>query len=167
MEFTIRYDEEILRHAVNTFMKRRLGEGLGWLGLVAVAMVCVSMAVLLWLGDRSWAVGAIGITLLVFVIVIVAIWIWRRQEMRAKLAAIPNRSGVVMVNDDTLSIALHSATTTMPWSSITEVWKLKDCWLLFLAPNNFVTLPTAGVPAEALEFMANHLPAPSFAIPLK
>ena len=49
---------------------------------------------------------------------------------------------------------------TLPWTTFTELWRLERCWLLFLEPNNFVTLPIDGVPQDALDFIEQRV-APS------
>ena len=69
VRFTIRYDEAVMRGAVHTFMKRRLLSGVGVLGMLAIAVTIAALASLLWQGDRSWVVGAIGAVLFLFVAV--------------------------------------------------------------------------------------------------
>jgi hypothetical protein len=36
---------------------------------------------------------------------------------------------------------------------ILEIWQFQRVWLLLISPSYFVTLPTDGIPAAALEFM--------------
>lgn len=158
MEFTVHYDDRVIRNAVNTFVKLRLLEGMGQLGLFALVLTAAGLAYLLWQGDRSWLVGVIGTVLAVFVGVFVLLWQWRHAEMRRKLATIPSRQGRVTLNEDGLTVDTEAGGTSLPWTSFTEVWRLERCWLLFLAPNNFITLPTDGVPEEALTVLDAHLP---------
>jgi hypothetical protein len=39
------------------------------------------------------------------------------------------------------------------WEAIRQIWKFKQVWLLMFDLNRFVTLPLAGAPAEALQFL--------------
>lgn len=151
MQFTVHYDDVVLRNAVNTFVKRRIVEGLGRLGVAAVVMTAMIWVYLLWQGDRSWVVGAIGAVLLLFMLIFGASWRWRHVEMRRKLVAIPSRQAVVTLSDDGITVNSEAGATTLPWTTFNELWRLERCWLLFLEPNNFVTLPTDDVPQEALD----------------
>ena len=158
VRFTIQYDETVMRGAVNTFMKRRLLSGIGVLGMLAIAVTVATLASLLWQGDRSWVVGAIGTVLVLFVAVFGSIWRWRRVEMRAKLAAIPSKQAIVTLTDASIAIETEAGGTSLPWTTFTELWKLERCWLLFLAHNSFVTLPTDGVAGDILELIESRLP---------
>lgn len=159
LQFTIRYDEAVMRSAVDTFMWRRLKSGIGALGAAAVLVTVAALVLLLLQGDRSWVVGVIGAALALFVSVFAAIWRWRHAEMRAKLDAIPSRQATVTLNDDSLTISSEAGSASLPFVTFTEVWKLERSWLLFLAPNNFVTLPTDGIATEVLQALEARLPA--------
>ena len=158
MEFTVHYDDRVVRDAVNTFVKLRLLEGIGQLGLFALVLTTAGFVYLLWQGDRSWLVGVIGTVLVMILGIFILLWQWRHREMRRKLAAIPGRKGVITIGDEGLSVDTEAGGTTLPWASFTELWRLERCWLLFLAPNNFITVPTDGVPDAALAHLDAHLP---------
>ena len=57
------------------------------------------------------------------------------------------------LNDAELSMASELGSATIPWPLIVEIWEFPGLWLLLLSRSYFVTLPTDGVPAPALEFM--------------
>ena len=139
-------------------MKRRLLSGFGVLGMLAIAVTIVALASLLWEGDRSWVVGAVGAVLILFVAIFGSIWRWRHVEMQNKLAAIPNKQGTVALTDESIAIETKAGAMSLPWTTFSELWKLEHCWLLFLVHNNFITLPTDGVAAEALETIEARLP---------
>ncbi|MGI9479891.1 MAG: YcxB family protein [Hyphomicrobiaceae bacterium] len=160
MQFTVHYDEAVVRSAVNTFVKRRIAEGMGRGGLMAAVVTLAVWVYLLWQGDRSWFVGAIGAILMVFVLIFARLWRWRHVEMRRKLAAIPSRQTVVTLSEDGIAFDSEAGAMTLPWTTFTELWRLERCWLLFLEPNNFVTLPIDGVPQDALDFIEQRV-APS------
>lgn len=158
MEFNIRYDEYVLNAAVWTFMKRRGFEAFGWLGLAAILLAIVAFIFLIWQGDHSWITGFIGAALLFIVMIFGVVWQQHRQVLRGKLAAIPSRQATVKLTESDISFISEAGTSTLPWSSFTEVWKLDTFWLLFVATNNYVTIPTDGVPSEALKYISERLP---------
>jgi uncharacterized membrane protein YqjE len=158
MQFTIHYDEAVLRRAVDTFFRRRFVQGMGLLGLAAFALCTAVVVTLLVRGDRSWFVGVMGAVLVLFVGGFLALWRMHRAQMSRKLEAIPSRRAEVALDAETITVRAESGSTSLPWSSFSEVWKLPDCWLLFLAPNSHITLPLRGVPQEALDFIDAHLP---------
>ncbi len=147
-----------MRGAVHTFMKRRLLSGVGVLGMLAIAVTIATLASLLWQGDRSWVVGAIGAVLFLFVAVFGSIWRCRHVEMRNKLAALPSKQAAVTSTGERIEIETEAGATSLPWTTFSELWKLERCWLLFLAHNNFITLPTDDVTSGTLETIEARLP---------
>ena len=57
------------------------------------------------------------------------------------------------VDETQIAVASELGSATFPWPLILEVWEFPEIWLLLLSKNYFVTLPTDGVPASALEFI--------------
>ncbi len=158
MQFSIHYDEPVLRKAVGVFFKRRLLHGMGWTGMMAFAVCVIMLTYLLTQGDRSWFVGVIGAVLIIFIAVFFTLWRMHMSQMRAKLSAIPSRRAEVTLAPDAITIDSEAGAATLPWQGFYEVWKLPEFWLLFLAPNNFVTLPTRNVPREAFDYIEEQLP---------
>lgn len=159
MDFVIHYDEKVLDRAANIFIWRRLIRGFGASGLLALILCLGAVGYLLWHGSSPWIVGIISGMLVFFALALFSLWWLRRADLRRKLAAIPSRQAQVQLTDETVTIASESGSTTLPWSGFEELWQLDDFWMLFLAQNNFVTIPTCDVPREALEFIAAKIPA--------
>ena len=159
LEFTIHYDEPVLRQAVATFVQRRVMRGMGPSGLLALGITFTALIYLHWQEGSSWLTWMLGGLLLVFAIIVFGAWRLRLAQVLRKLAAIPSRRANVRLKKDSIIIAAESGTVDLPWSGFTELWTEKDFWLLFLAPNNFITIPTRDVPQEALDFIAAHLNA--------
>lgn len=139
-------------------MKRRGFEAFGRLGLVAVVVTVFSLAFLIWEGDYSWITGFLGAGLLFIAMTFGVVWQLHRKAMREKLAANPSRQAVVTLTDTDIKISSEAGASTLPWATFCEVWRFDDFWLLFLASNNFITIPTEGVPEEALELISKRLP---------
>lgn len=158
MDFTIQYDEQVLRQAVATFVHRRVMRGMGASGLFALVFTFAALVYLNLQGDYSWVSWLLGAVLTLFVLVVIMAWRWRLADVLRKLAAIPSRQAKVLLSAEGIVVSVESGASDLSWSSFTEVWKLPDVWLLFLAPNNFITLPTKDVPPQALDFISAHLP---------
>jgi len=60
--------------------------------------------------------------------------------------------------DAAVTISADTGSMTVPWSAFKEVLGCKGCWLLRNASNRYVTLPTEGVPSEALQFVRSKIP---------
>lgn len=147
-----------MRKAVNTFFWRRFVSGMGWSGLLAFV---ITAAVFFWLlarGERSWTVVAIGVVLLVFTVLFPVLWWTQHAAMRKKLEALPSRKAEISLDSESITIASEAGSARLSWQGFEEVWKYQDFWLLFLAPNNFVTLTVDGVPQEALDAIEARLP---------
>lgn len=78
--------------------------------------------------------------------------------MRNKLAALPSKQAAVTLTGERIEIETEAGATSLPWTTFSELWKLERCWLLFLAHNNFITLPTDDVTSGTLETIEARLP---------
>jgi hypothetical protein len=60
-----------------------------------------------------------------------------------------------------MTISSELGSSALPWTRFVDVWKMREFWMLFLAPNQFITLPVANLSEEALAFLRARLPHPS------
>lgn len=159
MKFTIHYDEAVLDRAARHFIWKRVIRGFGASGLLALVICLGALGYLLWQGESLWVVGIICAVLAFLGLGIILLWRMRLADMRRKLSAIPSRQAQVELSDDAITIATETSSTSLSWTGFEDLWQLDDFWLLFLAQNNFVTIPTWDVPNEALDFIAAKVPA--------
>jgi len=54
---------------------------------------------------------------------------------------------------ETFRLASDVGNSEMPWRAITQIWRFRDFWLVFLSPAQFITLPLADLDVEAREFL--------------
>ena len=88
------YTEALLRRAVFAFWLRTVGIGF----LVALALLACSLAFLLWRGDRSWFVGALG-AFLVFGLGFAALLLFSKARfVTLPLADIPSDAQELIMN---------------------------------------------------------------------
>lgn len=142
-------DEAILRDAVRFYIWRRgvVAEKLIW--AIVAAMACL----FLWLlaqGRRDWLVWVVGAAILVPIIVVLLGWfVLLRQKLR-HLSGMPSRRGSVVLGNDGIRLVSDMGESAVPWASVTEYWQRPGYWMIFLAPNQFFTLPLAGIAPDDL-----------------
>ena len=150
-EFRVTYDERVLRRAATAFVLHIMGGGI-FLG-TAFVLGSIYALYLVNFGQDSRLAGFV--TGLVLCGVIWIVWLviaWRRYSI-STLRQMKEKSSAFKLVDETITITADTGSVTLPWSTFREILACKGCWLLRNATNRYVTLPTAGVPVEALAFV--------------
>lgn len=57
------------------------------------------------------------------------------------------------LGEERFRITSDVSTSELAWSTITEVWRFPEFWLLFLSPAQFITVPVADLDSDACEFI--------------
>lgn len=155
----LRYTESMLRRAVRVFVWRSVMRR-WWLWLLAVGLLAFSAAA--DLADGPSFVGGVAVAGLFFLAVFVfAIWRAHFRNTVGRFRKLDPPEAEFTFGPDALGVRSAQGTSTVPWSRFVQVWTLPDCWLLFLAPSQFMTLPTAGLSPETLAMLRAKLPLPS------
>lgn len=157
MEFEtkLRYDTALLQEALFGFWWRAITGRL----MVAI-VVCVALFAYLWLaGDRSWLVGAVGAVLLLGIGMIAAVYSVHSANMRRKLKDMGAPEATFTAAESSFTVVSGAGSSTLPWSSVTEVWKLRRCWLLLFSKAQFITVPIADVPEDMRAFVLSQIVA--------
>lgn len=157
MSYTIQvtYSEALVRHAVLAYWKRTVGIGC----LLALALLAGLFAILVWRGERSWLVGVFGTVLVLGVLFIGAIYVVHLRGSIAKLRSLGSPVASLVLDDSALSVASALGTSTVQWSSIIEVWRFSEFWLVLFSKAQFITLPLCDVPPSAQEFIVARVEA--------
>lgn len=154
-ETTLEYNPPLLREAVMGFWRRSLG-----VGLLIASIFCAGMlGFLLVRGDRSWVVGMLAAVLLFGTLFVVAVYIVHYRNTLQKFRNMGAPQAVFKVSENSFSVSSGIGTSTVPWSSVTEVWKFKNCWLLLFSKAQFVTLPLVCIPEEMQAFILKRVAA--------
>ncbi|MFT4181634.1 MAG: YcxB family protein [Rhizobium sp.] len=148
----VTYSEEILRDAVRTYVWRQgvVRQKALW------AAEAVLIALLIWLplrGEQGWLFGAVSVVVLLPPCLIIAMWIAHHRNTVGKFRKMPSRRGNFTFLDDGLEIASELGSAKIPWSSITEIWERPAYWMIFMAPNQFMTLPLQTVSGDDRDFL--------------
>ena len=152
-EFLARYSEDVGREAVRRFLGRRVREWLDFKLCAAALILTGYLGWLIYIGDRSWWVGLLAATIILIPCIVLAVYAahWHNTVGRIRRMQVPMAR--FTLDETQIAVASELGSATFPWPLIVEVWEFPEIWLLLLSKNYFVTLPTDGVPASALEFI--------------
>lgn len=154
-ETTLEYNLPLLREAVTGFWRRSMG-----MGLLIASIFCAGMlGFLLVQGDRSWVVGVLAAVLLFAVVFVVAAYIIHYRNTLKKFRDMGSPRAIFKASENSFSVSSGIGTSTVPWSSVIEVWKFKNCWLLLFSKAQFITLPLECIPEEMQAFILKSVSA--------
>ncbi|HYC79084.1 MAG TPA: YcxB family protein [Planctomycetota bacterium] len=153
MTFIVAYDESLLRRAIPGFLFRRLGPGV----FVALGGLVVVVAWMWARGERGALFGALAAVAALCVVLVLAVFREHRRRAIESFRRLKALRATFEVGDDAFTVSSDHGSFTMPWSSVSEVRREPDYWLLVYEGAQFTLLPTAGVPAEALEQVARRV----------
>lgn len=149
------YTVPIVREAVFGFWRRSVGVGF----LIALIILAVLLAFYVSSGDTSWRVGMLGAVLLIGAGMMVAIYFVHYANATRKLKDMGEPRAAFTASESSFTVASGAGSSTLPWSSVTEVWKLRGCWLLLISKAQFITLPILCVPEEMRAFILQRVAA--------
>ncbi len=152
-EFRVDYDEAILREAVRCYWRRTVG--------IAFPTVLVAMAillgVLLFQGERGWLVGLLVAVVLLGIGMMSALYVLTYRRLKQKAQAIRESGVHWTLSMDQLVVRSALGVTTLPWTSIPELWRFDQVWLLMFSGGAFSTLPLATVSSDARSFLVKRI----------
>jgi hypothetical protein len=146
---TLRFTEPLIERAVRSFWIRTVGYG-------EPVVVIVMIALLAWRlveGDRSWVVGVLATFVVIGVVLPLTIYIVHYRNSLGKFRAMKEPVAEFTAGDDELTLASDLGTTTLKWSSVTELWRFESLWLMLFSKSQFVTIPLDGLPESMREFV--------------
>jgi hypothetical protein len=152
-EITFKYSPELIKFAVWKFWTRSIGVG----GFVGYSVVVVGCLYFLLSGDRSWIVGLLGsVVLLGTGIGISSYFIYLNRSLE-KFKRMDDATAKLHFNDESIGIQSDIGSTELKWKMIEKVWKYPDVWLVFIAKQGYITLPTASLDNELKEFITSKI----------
>lgn len=154
-ETTLEYTVPLLREAVRGFWRRSVGAGL----FIAIAICAGMLIFLLMQGDRSWVVGVIAAVLAFGAMLAAAVYVVHFRNSLQKFRDMGSPQAIFKASEHSFTVISAAGTSTLPWSSVKEVWKFKNCWLLLFSKAQFMTLPLACIPEETRAFIINRVAA--------
>jgi len=145
---TLRYDERLARRAVFTFWRQILGIGF----FVALIVLTAAVAYSLIHGDRGWFAGATATVLALGLVMMPLTFLTHYRSSVRRLRAMRPPEATLTMTEQGFSLSSSIASSSVQWSAGKELWETPDFWLVFLSSAQFITLPTADVSGDALDF---------------
>jgi hypothetical protein len=142
---TLEYSEHLVREAVFAYWSRTIGTGF----FIALALLLGCLAFLIWDGDRSWFVGALGTTFLFAIGFALAVYLVHLRNAMAKFRAMGVPVATLSLDETCFSISSGLGNSSLHWSAVSEIWRFPSFWLLLFSKAQFVTIPLAKVSFEA------------------
>lgn len=103
--------------------------------------------------------GACAAVLILLPLFLLFIWRAHFKNTVGRFRSLDSPEADMVLDEAGLGVTSSLGAMTIPWSRFTEVWELPGFWMLFLSRAQFITLPLATVPEDAIGFLRGKLPA--------
>lgn len=149
-EITASYSRELVKFAVWKFWTRSIGLS----GFAAFAALCIGFIFVLLIGDRSWFLDFLGAAI-VFCLGIggASYFIYLNRSME-KFNRMETLTAKFHFTDEGIAIESDIGKNQMSWKMIEKIWEYPSVWLVFIAKQGYITLPTANLDDELKQFIA-------------
>jgi YcxB-like protein len=141
---TLHYNESLIRKAALSFWWRVVGLKF----MIAMALIASSLGFCLYNGDRSWFVGTLATVLLIGIIFLFALYGTHYHNGLRKFRAMGSPHATFSASESSFTFESGAGSSTLPWSSVTEIWQFEHYWLMLFSKAQFVTLPLADISPE-------------------
>ena len=146
---TLEYSRALIKRVVRDYWIRHTGV---LLPLMTGLMLALFLF-LLWRGDRSWLVGLLAAVVLFSCSFMVSMYFIHLKNSTSRLDAMGNSTAILELSEGFLRLQSQAGASELPYESVTDVWFREDYWILFLAPNQFFTIPTRNLDEDTTEFL--------------
>jgi hypothetical protein len=110
-------------------------------------------------GDRTWSVGVLGTALLFALLFLAVLYVVHLRQALRKLRALRDAVATFVAEDGSFTMTSDVGSSTFVWSTVHDVWKFKQYWLLLFSRAQFVTLPLADIPADMQAYVLERVRA--------
>jgi hypothetical protein len=141
---TLNFNESLIRKAVLSFWWRVVG----FKFVIAMVLIGSSLCFFLYIGDRSWFVGAHATVLTIGISFLIALYWTHYRNGLKKFRAMSSPQATFSASESSFTLQSDLGSSTLPWSSITEIWQFEQYWLMLFSKAQFVTLPLADISPE-------------------
>lgn len=155
LETTLHFDQDLVRHAVTCFWRRTVGKRT----LLVVCALAVWCGILVARGDHSWQTGAMGAIAAMGLLLCATIYVVHYRNAIAKLKSMGSPSATMRADTYAITFVSGAGATTLPWSSVKELWQFERVWLLLFSPAQFSTLPVADLSPEMQALVTDRIQA--------
>lgn len=148
-EITASYSRELVKFVVWKFWTRSIGLS----GFAAFAALCIAFIFVFIIGDRSWLLGFLGAAV-VFTLGIggASYFIYLNRSME-KFNRMETPTAKFHFTDEGIGIESDIGKNQLSWKMIEKIWEYPAVWLVFIAKQGYITLPTANLDDELQQFI--------------
>ncbi len=149
MQTTLHYSEALVRKAIKTFWWRKTG----WSFFIPMLLLCGFLCYELWQGNYNWWVGVLGAVLALAFATAAVLYVVHFRGAITRFRRMQKPEALFEMGEEKFRLSSDVGTTELVWSTITEVWRFPEFWLLFFSPAQFSTIPIVDLPQEAQELL--------------
>jgi YcxB-like protein len=154
---SVEYSKELLVAAVRAFWLRFVKRRLGWKYLLALGLIGIATAQRVSAGDRSWFLPFLLGALAFAILFLVATYFLRRHYALSRFRQMQSPVATFTFRDADFTMSSDLGSSTLPWRTVTEVWRYPEFWLLFISKGQFITLPLSSLDLSTREFIGARL----------
>jgi len=145
----LRYSESFIREAMRSYWVKQIG-----LVFPSVTLLLtVFLVYRVFNGDRTWMIGVLGSVIVLGLAMMVASYYVHLHRSLQRLKRMKTPEATLELGAERFCVKSGASLSDIEWSLISEIWRFEKVWFLFFSASEFMTLPTAGMPAEAKSFI--------------
>jgi hypothetical protein len=141
LETILIYNELLIRQAVFAYWRRTVG---AFFVPFLFAMTAWFVALVLE-HDLSWQTGVFGTILGLGFVMSASVYVIHYRNSLAKFRELKDAEANFQADEQSFSVESNIGKSTLHWTSVKEVWKFQDVWLLLFSKAHFSTLPVANL----------------------
>lgn len=150
---TLNYTPALVKAAAFGYVRRGLGLG----SAIAFAAVIAGAVALALSGPSAWETGAALGAACVLVFLLIGIYLLHYRQGMAKLRRMGSHQATLEFSDASLKVSSGAGSSTLPWTTFSEVWRFPKFWLLIIGQGQYMTLPLADLSPEVQAFILVHI----------
>jgi hypothetical protein len=157
--FVITYDAGVMKSVGRKSLVRVLFVEDSWWSVLAIMGVISGVSLLLW-GDKDFVSGFFTGLVVAIVAAFAFVLLWFDYSVKAQvveLRLMKEPRATVSLFDDSFEMTSELGSWRFPWDTIHQIRKFDQAWILINAHHPFMTLPLAGIPADALQFLESKI----------
>lgn len=141
----LKYTEQLIKKAVLAYWRKEIGIALP----VVIAFLTGYWLFLIYEGNQSWVVGALGTALVLGYLMISALYFVQLNRALKRLRRMKVPEATLELDSHRFKISSDVGTSEIEWSQIIKVWRFESVWLVFFSAGEFMTLPTSEFTEES------------------
>jgi len=150
---TLIYSQSLMLRAVWRFWWRTVSRRFLIPGVLIGTVLAIELA-----GDsKSWLVAVLAGALVLGAIFPLAIFVAHYRHALHSWQAMGEPRARFVASDRSFKLSTGAGISTLPWTSVREVWQFPDFWLVLFSRAQFATLPLAGIEPEVQAFMVERV----------